>query len=246
LKPGETIHFSIYDPKTGEVDDDAGYAVAPNIAEQGVWFPVFLLFAPDTTIFREPIRLGDLLVDEIGSDRSEIEFRLQVNSDLRGSGVTVGMWSTGALWTVVRDPSGSVLYENPATQCAVTQTIWLPTLGTYRITVKIGQSGGTGPFALGVQIPPKRALPYLCGTLSGAIGPEWAAYQIVNASSVSVGQELDISPGVRLEVVSGASMKGGGLIQGNATESLPIVLARGVAPLENVKVVDVLPGGGRR
>lgn len=112
LHPGDSINFTVYDPHSGLVDPDAGYGISPDIAEQGLWFPVYLYFNPDTTVYHIPIAAGDHLEDTISASRPIIEYLLFIPPGDVGKPLNFGFWSTENLRLWIQNPAGQFVYRD--------------------------------------------------------------------------------------------------------------------------------------
>lgn len=227
IKPNTTVTYSIYDPKTGFYDPDAGSGTSPNIAEQGVWFPVFLSFEPNREIATMDINIGEIAADIITSERPRIEYLLKVTSADTGKLVNIGVRAEEPLTVWLQDPSNNFFAQNACAACDFEEEIPLQVVGNYKITITYGSTGGSGPFTLGVQYSPCPSSPFICGSIpiDSLYSDCYEKYTLTAHATIESDDTLHIQQGTIIEFRVETSITANGTLLGTGTSENPIILA---------------------
>jgi len=246
LSPGHEVHFSLYDPHRGFFRVDAGYAVTPNVAEQGAWFHVFLVVEEEASTARIYLELGEYQTREINELTPRYEFGVVVSEAHVGSVVDFGFRSAESLTFWFQDPSGQYIVHESATRCENIVQFELGATGIYLLTVTYGETGGDGPFTVGVNVPPYPATPYLCGTVTAdSLYLEYAPYYVANPATISSGHTVGVAPGVRINFETGGVLTCTGTLHGDASAEAPIVLSPSGALRREPDTAELTGRGGK-
>lgn len=227
LQPGDTIHFSIYDPHSGLFDPDAGFGVSPNIYEHGVWFPVFLYFNPNQRIPFFTLNPGETAQDSISVSRQRIDYQVNITAQDTSKLFNIGFHASAELSFKLEDPQGNVFFSDTNTACYSIARLKLSQIGTYKIRVALGVNVLPGSFIVGLSYSPSLPIPliFLCDDVfSDTLYQELSPYVVSGQNTIDSDRSITVEPGTRFQFQNNSAITAGGSMSGTSTISNPIIL----------------------
>jgi len=229
--PGDSCNFAMYDPYSGHYDYDAGYGIAPDTAEMGLWFPVFLYFDPDTTAAEFTIDIGEIVTDEIKAGRPKIEYSLFVEPEQVGDDISINFFveKNRFLTFWFRDPMDNFIIRDSITTGVFEYPFNLEYEGVYKLTVLYGHiNGDGGKYILGLNNFPDPATPYLYEDIQyDSLSLEYSPHivgKLDRNCNVLEDDSLIIEPNAILEFLEKGRLTADGSALGITSQDNPIIL----------------------
>jgi hypothetical protein len=210
IRPGREVTFSLYNPTSGWYVPIVARTHSPNIPEQGVFFPLPVIFNVDTTAAIFPITIGNPVIDSATSTRHRFEYRFAVSSDIIDRQITIGFHSDEGMTFWFQKPSGEfIIQDDSSTTSEFARRIVLDEVGIYKITTFYGAGGFGGPtFELGINFDPFYPIYTLCDTISGVLPLSFSPYTRILKVCISQADTLTAEAGVQVMISNLASISG--------------------------------------
>lgn len=222
LVPGQEIHFSVYDPKTGLYDPDAGHATSPNIVEMGARFSVYLNFQPDSEDLIFGLDHGETFESRVSLDQQRNEFFYYNGTE--GNVLSFGFCANYPLKIVVESPSGVLLIDELDTTGTLDLNMPFAEVGEYRILVALGSSGLESDFILGIYDRGLYPLQSIGCSPRGDLVSAWSPHDLFGDVVVAAGDTLYLGSGQTIVFPAGKTLKADGVFLGAGTDEHPILL----------------------